>query len=86
MSRNIETQRTRVDGEYWTRDDYRLPETGVLTLTYRDTPNVPRMEDVVDEGMLKLIVRYMQHRTVADQGLSLLRLAAQEFFFSSEQV
>jgi hypothetical protein len=34
------------EGVVWTREDYRLPEEGVLSLRYRPTKRVPRMEQV----------------------------------------
>jgi hypothetical protein len=36
----------------WTRDDFNLPERGVLSLTYISTKRPPRMEDVIEDPVL----------------------------------
>ena len=56
------------EGVIWTREDYRLPETGVLSVKYRPTKRVPRMEQVIDEPMFEALVMMMQDKHVTDQG------------------
>jgi Ran GTPase-activating protein (RanGAP) involved in mRNA processing and transport len=73
-------------GEVWYRDDFALPEEGVLELTFVPTKRVPRMENVVSARVLSLLVSMMRHKAITDQGLQILRLACAELFFSSEQV
>ena len=34
-------------GEVWTRDDYKLPEEGLLEVTYLSTKRTPKMSDVL---------------------------------------
>jgi hypothetical protein len=72
-------------GEVWTRADHpTLPDSGVLTLMYKDTPNTPRFHDVIEPGMLTLVLNMMTDKEVTDNGMSLLRLAAREFYFTAE--
>lgn len=72
-------------GEIWYRDEFALPEEGVLELTFVPTKRVPRMENVVSARVLTLLVQMMRHKAVTDQGLQILRLACSELFFSCEQ-
>ena len=67
----------------WTREDYRLPETGLLSLKYKPTKRVPRMEQVIDEPMFEALCIMMQDKHVTDQGFGLVKLASEEWFFSS---
>ena len=71
------------EGVIWTREDYRLPESGVLSLKYRPTKRVPRMEQVIDEPMFEALCKMMQDKHVTDQGFGLMKLASEEWFFSS---
>jgi hypothetical protein len=73
-------------GEVWTRENYTLPEEGVLSLTYVPTKRVPRMEDVLNPELFDKLKAMMREKSVVDQGISLLKLAASEFFFVSRQV
>ena len=38
-------------GEYWTRDDYTLPEEGILTLTYLPCARSARSCTISDPGL-----------------------------------
>ena len=58
--------------------------TGLLTLLYKDTPNVPRFQDVIEPPMLTLVLNMMTDKDVTDNGMSLLRLASREFYFTAE--
>jgi hypothetical protein len=71
------------EGVIWTREDYRLPESGVLSLKYRPTKRVPRMEQVIDEPMFEALCMMMKDKHVTDQGFGLMKLASEEWFFSS---
>ena len=71
------------EGEIWTREDYRLPEKGVLRLRYNPTKRVPRMEQVIDEPMFEALTGMMRDKHVTDQGYGLMKLASEEWFFSS---
>jgi hypothetical protein len=51
---------------------------------YKDTPNVPRFHDVIEPGMLTLVLNMMTDKEVTDNGMSLLRLASREFYFTAE--
>jgi Ran GTPase-activating protein (RanGAP) involved in mRNA processing and transport len=74
------------EGVVWTRDDFNLPETGRLSLTYISTKRPPRMEEVIEDRVLKVLIEMMRDKALADRGLGLLLLAAHEWFFSSAQV
>jgi hypothetical protein len=74
------------DGVVWTRADWQLPSEGMLSVTYRVTPRIHRFKDVLEAGMLDKLLDLMQDRNVTDYGLRLLKLAAQEFWFTSEYV
>lgn len=69
-------------GEVWYRDEFALPENGVLELTFVPTKRVPRMESVVSARVLDRLEAMMNHPAVTDQGLGILRLACSELFFS----
>ena len=62
------------EGEIWTREDYRLPEKGVLRLRYKPTKRVPRMEQVIDEPMFEALTGMMRDKHVTDQGYGLARI------------
>ena len=72
------------DGDYWTRDDYQLPQDGILELTYKVTLKVPRYRDVIELGMMRALVAMMTDPAVKDCGLNIVRLACHEYFFSAE--
>ena len=69
------------EGVVWTREDYRLPETGILSLKYKPTKRVPRMEQVIDEPMFEALCMMMQDKHVTDQGYGLVKLASEECVF-----
>eukprot|EP01043_Picozoa_sp_COSAG02_P057511 COSAG02_NODE_6995_length_3237_cov_2.095602_1_plen_941_part_00 len=72
-------------GEMWYRDDFALPEEGILELTFVPTKRVPRMENVVSARVLDILEAMMQEPAVTDQGLQILMHSCSEFFFSCEQ-
>ena len=72
-------------GEVWSREDYNLPEEGFLTLTYRVTPRIPRFGEVVEVSFVQYLITRMRSTEVTDGGLRLLKLAAEEFYFTAAQ-
>eukprot|EP01050_Picozoa_sp_SAG11_P010651 SAG11_NODE_1080_length_5962_cov_7.764284_1_plen_1743_part_00 len=44
-------------GETWTRDDYKLPEEGVLQVTYLSTKRTPKMSDVMSKATFTALLR-----------------------------
>ena len=68
----------------WTRDEFQLPASGELCLTYKSTPFTPKFEHAMRPRMVTELATMMQHRVVADHGLKLLILAALEFYFTCE--
>ena len=73
-------------GEMWTRDDWSLPLSGILRVTYQATPRIKRFGDVVEAEMLDILLDLMQHKMVTDYGLRLLKLASMEFWLTAEYV
>ena len=67
-----------------TREDYKLPEEGVLSVTYVSSARAPKMADVVPAAVFYELVRLMSDKMLTDRGLAIVRLAAQEFYFTSE--
>eukprot|EP01052_Picozoa_sp_SAG31_P030529 SAG31_NODE_3136_length_4636_cov_1.969583_4_plen_522_part_01 len=74
------------DGVVWTREDFNLPESGTLELFYVSTRRPPRMEDVIEDEAIEVLLDMMQDKQLLDKGLALLHLASQEWFFTSYQV
>jgi hypothetical protein len=70
--------------EMWTRDDWKLPEAGVLQVTYQSTARVPRMRDVLSAATFFEFVRLVKSQDTNDQSQRLIRLAAREFWFTAE--
>ena len=74
-------------GEIWMRADHPvLPDSGLLTLNYTNTPRVPRFKDVIEPPMLIRLLEMMTEEHITDHGMALLRLAAKEFWFTAEYV
>ena len=73
-------------GEIWTRERFQLPETGELSLTYFSTMRQARYKDVVEDEMVHQLLILMSSKNVTDGGVTLLKLAAKEFFFTASMV
>jgi Ran GTPase-activating protein (RanGAP) involved in mRNA processing and transport len=74
-------------GEIWQRADHpTLPDSGMLEVNYTNTPRVPRFKDVLEPAMLIRLLEMMTQKEVTDHGMNLLRLAAQEFWFTAQYV
>ena len=72
------------EGVVWDRTHYNLPTDGVLRVRYQSTKRKPKMADIVDRRLLSRLYDLMNDRTVTDHGLSLLKMASVEWFFSAE--
>jgi hypothetical protein len=72
------------EGEVWDRTQYNLPENGVLRVRYEATMRRPKMSDIVDRRLQRMVVSMMNDRAVVDKGLALLTMAAKEWVFSAE--
>jgi Ran GTPase-activating protein (RanGAP) involved in mRNA processing and transport len=72
-------------GEIWSRDDFQLPDTGILTLVYHSSTRVKRFSDVMDIEMLYRLIDMMSGMQ-SEKAMNLLRLAGMEFWFTAEYV
>jgi hypothetical protein len=72
------------DGEVWDRQRYNLPSEGVLRLRFQSTRRRPKMAQVVDRRLLRVLVSMMDEPSVFDKGLQLLSMAAQELRFAAQ--
>ena len=70
-------------GEVWTREDFALPDTGLLTLNFRNTMRVPRYDDVVEWQFMSRLMEMMEEMSPAN-AVRLLKLAAMDFYFTAE--
>jgi hypothetical protein len=70
--------------EVLTREQYKLPEEGLMSITYIQSAVMPKMTDVVSAALFYELVRLMSDKMLVDKGMALVRLAAQEYFFTSE--
>ena len=71
--------------EIWTRDDFDLPREGILRLRYESSLRVARYADVVESETLRALLVLMTHKSIVDRGLSLVKLAAMEWYFTAKQ-
>lgn len=73
-------------GIVWTREDFSLPEEGILKVHYMSTLRTPRMSDICGAVGFDAMVAMMSDRTQRDHGMVMVRLGASAFWFSAEQV
>ena len=72
-------------GQVLTRDDFKLPEEGVLSVTYVPSARVARRPDVLSEKTFyELVGLINQSQTDADK-IDMVQLASHEFFFTAEE-
>ena len=72
-------------GEVWTRENFELPARGVLSLGYVSTRKPPRIKDAIGPAMLASI-RKLMLASPDGADIQILRLAATDFFFTSEMI
>ena len=79
------------EGEVWGRNSsfgpgcwYQLPAEGVLRVTYRQTPKVPRFSDCIDSEMVDKLIELMSDKLINDHGTMLVTLAALDFYFTAK--
>jgi hypothetical protein len=71
-------------GEVLTRDDFKLPEEGVLSVTYVPTARIARRSDVLSERTFFELVSLINLAENDVDRIALSKLAAAEFYFTSE--
>lgn len=72
-------------GIKWTRDEWALPDEGVLKLDYIQIPEVPRLESVMTKVMMKKLINMLTDEGIIDEErMALLELACHEFYFTAE--
>lgn len=60
-------------GILWSREDFSLPEEGILKLKYVCAPRLPKMRHIIATKFLRSLTAMMDDRALVDQGLGLLK-------------
>lgn len=71
-------------GQVLTRDDFKLPEEGVLSVTYVPTERISRRSDVLSAATFFELVRLINTAKNEPDRVALIKLASDEFFFTAE--
>ena len=71
-------------GQVLTREDFKLPEEGVLSVTYVPTARVSRRTDVLTASTFFELISLINRSVNDTDRLALTKLAAAEFYFTAE--